>query len=88
MEEKLIKEILDVLVRMSDHCKKRESIDSNSSKCINCGMVRDFGYSNSGCLLIDILDNTDFMDVLVDTCKHQDIECIDKINYIMDILED
>ena len=85
MEEKFIKEILDVLVRMSDHCKKRESTDNNSSKCINCGMVRDFGYSNSGCLLVDILDNTDFVDVLVDTCKYQNIEYIDKLNEIMDI---
>lgn len=85
MGKELIEEMLDLLVKMSKHCKNMERQKPSLSKCSNCGMKRDFGYSNSGCLLVDTLDNCEFMDLLRDTCRYQKIEYIDKINEVMEI---
>ena len=75
-EKQLINKLLNVLVEMS-----------NKSKCIGCGFKRDFGVTNCGCLLVDILENYEFIDLIRDTCRYQNIKCEDKLNQAMEIFE-
>ena len=83
--KKLIEEMLDLLVKMSEHCKSMTNNSLQESKCLNCSMSRNFGYSNHGCLLVDTLENYEFIDLLRDTCKYQDIRCEDKLNKAFEI---
>lgn len=85
MGKELVIEMLDLLVKISNHCNNRQRADLGMSKCINCSMIRDFGYANSGCLLVDMLRNNEFMDLLIDTCTYQKIEYMDKLNKVMGI---
>lgn len=82
MGKELIEELLDVLVKMSEHCT---SMSENKPKCKNCAMKRDFGYSNSGCLLVDLVDNVKVMELIEYTCKYQNIEYLEKLNKIASI---
>lgn len=87
-EEKLILEMIDLLSRMVDRCLEREGINGDETKCIGCGMERNLCYVKSGCLLIDILENEDFLDVLMDTCRYRNLEHVNAINKILSVIED
>lgn len=86
--KELLKDLLYLLERMSEHCTSMEKTDKSLSKCINCAMRRDFGYNNAGCLLVDMIENYEFMDLLKDTCKFQQIDYKDKINKVIKIFEE
>ena len=87
-ERQLINKLLDVLVEMSNHCNSMESNIPNKSKCVNCGFARDFGIIDSGCLLVDILENEYFLHTIKSTCLYHDIECENKLNQAMEIFEE
>ena len=86
-EKQLINKLLNVLVEMSNHCNCMESEMPNKSKCIGCGFKIDFGVTNCGCLLVDILENYELIDLIRDTCRYQNIKCEDKLNQAMEIFE-
>lgn len=86
-EKELIDKLLDIIVEMSEHCMSMKSEILNKSKCSNCGFKRDFGLSNNGCLLVDILENYELVDVIIDTCRYQEIVCEDKLEQAMRIFK-
>lgn len=83
--KKLIEEMLDLLVKMTEHCNNIKSDKPNVAKCKNCAMSRYYTYKNSGCLLVDIYNNDEFMNSLEYTCKYQDVKYMDKLNKVAEI---
>lgn len=76
---------IDSLVDMADHCNNKKTYESKKSKCHDCKLVREYGYTNSGCLLVDTIDNEEFMNVLKYTCEYNNIEYKDKLEKINSI---
>ena len=83
--KKLMEEMLDLLVKMSDHCKNKKTEMINQSKCINCEMHMNFSITRHGCFLVDTVENYEFIDSIKDVCKYQNIEYGYKLNKVMEI---
>lgn len=86
--KKLMEEMLDLLVKMSEHCKNKKREVPNKSKCFNCEMHMNFSITRHGCFLVDALENYEFIDSIRDVCEYQNIKCEDKLNKIMEIFEE
>ena len=86
--KKLMEEMLELLVKMSEECKNRKEDISHKSKCFDCSMSMNFSIRRHGCFLIDTLENCDFVDLLKDVCKYQNIEYENKLNKVEEVFED
>lgn len=89
MENKKIfaERMLDLLVEMSEYCLNKKKNDTSNVKCDGCQNERRYGYANTGCLLVDLIDNNDFIDLINDTCEYHNIETKNKINKILSIYD-
>ena len=86
--KKIMEEMLDLLVKMSEHCKNRKREVFNKSKCFNCEMHMNFSITRHGCFLVDTLENYEFIDLIKDVCEYQNIEYKNKLNKVMEIFEE
>ena len=84
----MINRQLDLLVEMAEHCKNRKQISRELSKCFNCNIHFNFNLGSHGCFLVETLENDDFMNILIDTCKYRGIEYKEKIDKIMEIFNE
>ena len=80
-----IERILDLLVDMATHCENKDTPTEGKCKCVDCELSWNFNIRDHGCLLVNIMNNQDFMDDLISTCVANKIDYADKLNKVADI---
>lgn len=85
---KLIDKQLDLLIEMANYCKTMERISTDKSKCFNCKIHFNFNLGNHGCFLVETLENKEFINILIDTCKYQDVKYKEKLDKVMEIYDE
>lgn len=79
--------LLDLLVDMSNHCKYKDVPIEGKSKCIDCELQWDFNVMDYGCLLVNIIENNEFIDNLTSVCGYHNVEYNDRLNNVASIFD-
>lgn len=77
--------LLDLLVNMANHCEHKDTPVEGKAKCIDCQLSWNFDIRNHGCLLVNIMDNQDFVDDLTSACEANGVDYKDRLNKIADM---
>lgn len=85
-DRNLIVKMLDILVEMAEHCNNKEKPE-NTVKCCGCAMAWDFGLCSHGCFLVNTVENSEFIDDLINVCIEHKIDYQDKLNKIASIFQ-
>lgn len=80
-----IEKLLDLLVEMADHCNKKDTPVEGKAKCIDCQLSWNFSIRDHGCLLVNLMDNQDFIDDLTSACEASGVDYRDRLNKVADI---
>lgn len=80
-----IEKLLDLLVEMADHCNKKDTPVEGKAKCIDCQLSWNFSIRDHGCLLVNLMDNQDFIDDLTSACEASGVDYRDRLNRVADI---
>lgn len=80
----LIIKMLNLLVEMAEHCINKDKPKDNI-KCADCALCWNFSLSSNGCFLVEIIDNSEFIDILENVCIANNINYKDRLNKLADI---
>lgn len=79
-----LEKILDLLVEMSEYCINKDK-PINEIKCSDCDLCWNFSLSSHGCFLVEIIYNSEFIDILENVCIANNINYKDRLNKLADI---